>query len=142
MQSSSAKRNKDNPIHTVVDDPIRIDNLSEASGLEFVRDVMATWYYLMMEVYGKSSREKVLRGNETANIAWEEYLRERVGVVDFYDTEIELNADYRPKSIVRPEQVWNAVAKIKNPTIENILDVEYAKQLILDAENNDFQRRF
>ena len=40
---------KDNKIHTVISDPIRIDDLTEKEGLEYLRDCIATWYYLMME---------------------------------------------------------------------------------------------
>lgn len=57
-------REKDNPIHTVVDDSIRIDDLPERAALEMLRNVLATWFYLMMDVYGKSTRKEVLKGLE------------------------------------------------------------------------------
>lgn len=62
-------REKNNPIHTVIDDPIRIDDLSEQAALRYVRDVLATWFYLMMEVYGKSTREEEVKG-VTSTAAW------------------------------------------------------------------------
>lgn len=52
-----------NLIHTVVDDPIRIDDLTERQALDYLRDIMATWYYLMIEAYSKSTRAEVLGGD-------------------------------------------------------------------------------
>ena len=40
-------RESNNPIHTVIDDPIRIDDIGEQAALRYVRDVLATWFYLM-----------------------------------------------------------------------------------------------
>lgn len=51
---------KSNPIHTVVDDPIRIDDMSEQQALSYIRDIFATWYYLMIEAYSKSTRDEIL----------------------------------------------------------------------------------
>ena len=39
------------PIHTVIDDPIDITSMPEKEALEHYRDVLATWYYIMMEKY-------------------------------------------------------------------------------------------
>lgn len=133
---------KINPIHTVIDDPIRIDNLPEKAALSLVRDVMATWRYLMMETYGKSSHDEILEGALNSKEAWENILKDLVKTAARYDREIELCADYRPKSIIRPKQVWSQIAEIKTPTAANIIDVEYAKQLVKEAWDNDFQRRY
>lgn len=73
--------------------------------------------------------------------AWETHLSARVKTADRYDREIELCADYRPKNILRPEEVWRAVAENKS-TRENVLDVAFAKQIVEAARANDFQRRF
>jgi len=73
--------------------------------------------------------------------AWETHLSARVKTADRYDREIELCADYRPKNILRPEEVWRAVAENKS-TRENVLDVAFAKQIVEAAKANDFQRRF
>lgn len=133
---------KDNPIHTVIDDPVRIDDLPEQAALELIRDVLATWHYLMMEAYGQSTHDELLSDADTATRAWEQHLIERVATADRYDTEIELCADYRPKGILRPEEVWKAVADIEHLTLENANDVLYAKELVQSAAKNDFQRRF
>lgn len=61
---------------------------------------------------------------------------------DRYDREIELCADYRSKNIIRPEEVWRAVAEIKMPKRNNVLDIAYARQIIETARTIDFQRRF
>ncbi len=51
---------KINPIHTVVDDPIDFTHFSEEAALRYYRDVMATWYHLMAEKYGKATREELM----------------------------------------------------------------------------------
>lgn len=126
----------------MIDDPIRIDDLSEKAALCYVRDVMATWLYLMMEVYGKSTREVVLNGAVTSGSAWEQELSARVKTADRYDKEIELCADYRPKDIVRPEQVWQTLADIEKVTLKNATYIAYAQNLMDELQKQDFQRRF
>lgn len=133
---------KSNPIHTVIDDPIRIDDLSERAALDHIRDVLATWYYLMMEAYGNSTREEALQGASTATQAWEHQLKERVDAVAHYDQEIELWADYRPKWKIAPKTVWQTVAGINHITPENALHISYAKQLMEQLDREDFQHRF
>ncbi len=120
-------REKNNPIHTVIDDPVRIDDLGEQAALRYVRDVHATWFYLMMDVYGKSTRAEELKGAATTTVAWERELTARVKTAARYDREIELCADYRPKDIVRPEQVWQALADIEKVTPQNAAYVAYAQ---------------
>lgn len=133
---------KNNPIHTVVDDPIRIDNLTERAALSYIRDVLATWYYLMMEAYGSSTRENALQGASTAIEAWEQQLHERVDTVARYDREIELCSDYQPKWKIAPKEVWKAIAHIDCITPEKVTHILYAKQLIEQLEQEDFQHRF
>ena len=133
---------EDNPIHTVIDDPIRIDNMSEKAALDYLRDIQATWHYLMMEAYGKTTRKELIGANSNAALAWEEHLIERIKTADRYDTEIELRADYRPDENTRPENVWRTIAEIKEPSKSNILHVAYAQKVVETAELNDFQRRF
>ena len=136
-------KEKNNPIHTVIDDPIRIDDLSEHAALELIRETLATWFYLMMDVYGKLTRGELLSGCSGATKAWEHRLSERIKTVgSYYDTEIELCADYRPRWKIDPRDVWQTVAEIKIPEKENIADIMYAKQLIKQYAENDFQRRF
>ena len=96
----------------------------------------------MMEVYGRSTRLEALDGAGSATEAWEKHLMERVKTANRYDTEIELTADYRPKNITRPEDVWQPIANIKRPNMHNVADVAYAKRLIRDERTNYFQRRF
>lgn len=133
---------KNNPIHTVVDDPVRIDDLSEQAALEYVRDILATWFYLMMERYGKTTRENLLGGAESSVKVWEQQLIDSVKTVARYDKEIETQADYRPKWKTLPQDVWCPVANISKVTKDNILYVLYARQLVKQLEREDFQRRF
>lgn len=133
---------KNNPIRTVIDDPIRIDDLTEQAALNYIRDVFATWYYLMIEAYGKSTRDEILKGASSSAEAWERQLKERVGAVGRYDEEIELWADYRPKWKVTPQQVWQAIADVKEITPRNVGHVLYARQLVAQCKREDFQHRF
>lgn len=133
---------KNNPIHTVVDDPIRIDDLSEKAALNYLRDILGEWFYLMMEIYGRTTRDKLLKEAKSPNEVWEIELRNRLKPVNRYDKEIELCADYRPKDKVLPQDVWRTVAEIENITKDNILHVLYAKQLVERLDTEDFQRRF
>lgn len=137
-----SNQEKDNPIHTVIDDPIRIDDLSERAALEYLRDILATWYYLMMEVYGKTTRKNLLKGASSSVEVWEQSLVNRVKTVARYDTEIELCADYHPKWKVSPQEVWRSVADISKLTKSNVLHVWYARQLMERLDIEDFQRRF
>lgn len=137
-----ADKSKHNLIHTVVDDPVRIDDLSEQAALGYIRDILATWFYLMMEAYGKSTQEQELRGYASATQAWEQQLMDRVKTATRYDLEIELCADYRPKHKICPIDVWNSIATINKITAENLLHVAYAKSLIEQLKQEDFQHRF
>lgn len=137
-----ADPSKENIIHTVVDDPVRIDNLSERAAMELIRDTLATWFYLMMEQYGKSTREAELAGYQNSVQAWEHQLIKRVETTKRYDLEIELCADYRPKWKADAASVFQPIAEIPCPTRNNILFVESAKQIVNDEKENDFQRRF
>lgn len=136
------KKYEGNVIHTVIADPISMDGLDEQEGQALLRDTMATWYYYLMEKYGQSTREELLDGFETADDAWESYIAMHTGCVKYYDREIELCADYRPKQIVRPEDVWQSVANIQNIHAGNASHVQYARALVAREKRRDFQRRF
>lgn len=136
------KKSRDNVIHTVVTEPIRMDGLSEKEGLELLRDTIATWYFLLMEKYGQTTREELLGGFATSDDAWEAYLAMHIGCVKYYDREIELCADYRPRQIVRPEDVWQSVANLRNIHAGNVGHVTHAKELVAREQRRDFQRRF
>lgn len=151
-----------NPIHTTVDDPIDITQFSEKAGLEYLRDVMATWYYLMMEKYGHTTRENIINFYEnraldrnekltkvdfekrrlTSHEAFELYLMDLLETVDWYDSEIELSYDYRPKGIVRPEDVFGPISNIKNSNYRNVTNIMEARQLVKIRKQEDYQRRF
>ena len=130
------------PIHTVVDDPIRIDDLTEQQALDYIRDIFSTWYYLMIEAYGKSTRNEILRESSSFVNAWRQQLEERVRFVARWDKEIESKADYRPKWKVPPKDVWQAVADVTDITTQNVGHILYARQLVAQYEREDFQHRF
>lgn len=131
-----------NVIHTIIADSISMDGLDEQEGQALLRDTMATWYYLLMEKYGQTTREKLLNEFENSDAAWEDYISMHTGCVKYYDKDIERCADYRPKHIVRPEDVWQSVANIQNINIVNVSHIIYAKELVSRERRRDFQRRF
>ena len=128
-------------IHTVIDDPISVEGMSEQEGLSYIRDTISSWYYLMMEKYGKSTHEEILHGS-SFNDRWEEELVKRVSTADRYDSEIELCADYRPKSKIREEDVFESIANIQNINALNVGDYLNAKERVKIKKREDFQRRF
>lgn len=130
------------PIHTVIDTPIRINNLSETDALQRIRDTFASWFYLMMSVYGESSRGEALEGCTSAREAWEKKLLARRATADRYDSEIELCADYCPQNIISPDHVWRNVSQIQSITAENAHIIMHARKEIHISEINNFQRRF
>lgn len=134
--------NPESYIHTVIDDPVCIDGMSEQEALMYLRDIMAGWYFLMMERYGRTTRDELVKPGSDSRLVWENYLKRLVETADRYDCEIELKADYRPRSMLQPEAVWEPIAGIEHITACNIKDMLYAKALIEQCQLNDFQRRF
>ena len=132
---------KQNPIHTVIDDPIDITYMPEKEALEYYRDLLATWYYIMMEKYGNTTREKLLNGYDDMASAYEDVMQALMKTVDRYDIDFEKTATYRPKGIVKPEDAFEPIANIK-PTKDNILHQQYAKKLVLTRKKEDYQGRF
>ena len=135
-------KEKDNLIHTVIDDPIDMTVFSETQALRHLRDVMATWYYLMMERYGQSTHSEVLDGYDTADDAWDDYLKMHTGAVPYYDVSIETTADYRPKHIARPEDVFRSISDLRNTDPTNMKAIMYAREVVEREMRRDFQRRF
>ncbi|MCM1106800.1 MAG: hypothetical protein NC355_07645 [Blautia sp.] len=152
-----------NPIHTIIDEPIDITNLSEKEGLKRLRDVMATWYYLMMEKYGSQIRRKEMldyyyerymkncwelrqkpmnRAMFSTHSAFEIYLKDLNSIVAWYDSKIETSYDFRSKEIHRPEDVFEPITHIQNVTPQNIGNVLAAVELVQTRSQEDYQRRF
>lgn len=132
----------ENVIHIVVDEPLRLDDLPEKEALSLLRDRMATWYYLMMERYGQSTRQELLGDFGNTEEAWEDYIAEHTRSVDYYDKKIETRTDYRPKHIVLPGYVYQQVAEIQTITHQNASAVAVAAQIVESARKRDVQRRY
>ena len=136
---------KDDYIHTVIDEPIDVSNMSEKAALDYLRDVYAYWLYLMMERYGKTTREELMEGYSDSGVLWESKLFERLNTADRYDTEIEVKADYVDKRDIELLQAWKDIAGIK-VTDKNkdvvVPMVADAKNKVMELEFNNFQRRF
>ena len=137
--NNTHKPGKDNPIHTIVDDPIILDGMDEEEGIEYVRERMQTWYWKLIEKYGKTTREELIKGYTDVTEAWEDELEKRVATTGKYDIEIETSADKRRKD--EPLQVWEPIAN-QEITKENALEVIRARELVRELKQNDFQHRY
>lgn len=135
---------KNNIIHTVVDDPIELYKMPQNKAIENLRDVLASWQWKMMEIYGKSDRETEMNGMQSSDERWEQLLKERMKGVSRYDSNIERTADYRPKHIIRPEDAFRAIAEIpdSNITPDNVRMILEARKLVAEREACDFQRLY
>lgn len=151
-----------NPIHTIVDDPFDITYFSERAGLNYLREILATWYDAMMEKYGHTTREDLMKFYEnrayaynsnltskdfekrpiTAHEAGEIYFLDLLQTVEYYDTSIETTAAYQSKTIIRPETAFQDIAKIKNVTPENVRNVLDASSLVRTRKLENYQSRF
>lgn len=135
---------KKNIIHTVVDNPIPLYELSEKEALIYLRDNLASWQYKMAEQYGKSTRKEEMIGFESSVEKWNDHLTKRMSGVVRYDSSIEKQSDYRPKDIYRPEDVFRQIANISEKSITglNIKMVDEAKKIVKKREESDFQRLY
>lgn len=150
--------NKLNPIHTVVDEPIDLTQYSEKSGLTYLRDVISTWYYLMMEKYGKMTREELINEYQKRAIFYgvnpEEFEQRPLTTAEIgslynmdlkrtvvsYDRSTEIISDFRSEDIIRPEEAFQEISQIQDSN--HVQDALYAKKLIKDRKYEDYQRRY
>lgn len=137
--NNTHKPGKDNPIHTVIDEPIILDGMSEEEGIEYVRTRMLTWYWKLIEKFGSTTRDELIGDYESSIEAWEEELEKRILTADKYDYEIETNADRQLNN--NSLSVWEPIANLQM-TKENAVEVLNAKKLVKELKKNDFQHRF
>ena len=133
---------KKNVIHTVVDDPINLFDMSQQEALFYLRDIISSWRWKMAEKYGQSKRISELEENASSCITWEALLKERLKGVARYDAEVEKRAAFKSKDIILPADVWANIAQITSISAENVKHVLYAQNLLKDFTENDFQHRF
>ena len=133
---------KKNTLHTVVDDPIPLYEMTEDEAINYIRDNFATWEYKMAERYGQSTRSEELKGFNSSDEKWADHLEKRMVHVDRYDSSIEKVADYRPKDKIRIEDVFEPISNVENINPDNINIVSDAKRLVREKKNTDFQRRY
>ncbi|MBR6315034.1 MAG: 1-acyl-sn-glycerol-3-phosphate acyltransferase [Clostridia bacterium] len=133
---------KKNLIHTVVDDPIPLYTMPQDEALQYLRDLMASWLWKMAEQYGQSARDVEMQGYSNSRERWEAHLKERMKGVSRYDSEVEKNSEYRPKTVIRAEDVFRPIANIQNISAQNIKSVLHAKELVKTIEESDWQKLF
>ncbi len=131
-KENTLSSSKDDIIHTVVDDPIDVSNMSQEEALTVLKDTYAYWKYLMMERYGQSTRAKELGEYVDSNLYWEDQLKNRPR--GRYDDKVEKATLYFEKDY------YDVLEKISalDVTPENVLLVEDAKKLV----KSNYQKRF
>ena len=90
----------------------------------------------------KNLEEDLEKKELTSHEAFELYLEDLLETVDWYDSEIELNYDYQPRDIIRPEDAFSAIANISNSNYNNVWNVIEAKKLVKERKLENYQRRF
>lgn len=125
-------------IHTVIDDPIKLDGMNKDEAINKVKTIIDTWHYKMSEKYGKTTRNQLLRGYDNTSDAWEEEIRHRVALVEKYDYQTETSSDKRSKD--DPLLVWEPIANLEF-TKNNAKEVASAKKLVKKLKKDDFQHR-
>ena len=133
---------KNDTIYTVIDEAIDVSNLSEEEALTKLRDTYATWVYLMMEKYGKSTREEEVKVFDNSLLAWDSYLKKRIDTADRYHFDIETRSQYFDKKQDEQIKIWEDISNIENITPRNVKMVEQAKEDVKVLKKCDFQRRF
>lgn len=142
--TTQREKKNQNLIHTVIDEPIDFNTMhgmGERACLEYYRDIMCTWYYLMMEKYGQSTRKEELKDFDNSVEAWEEHLNKLLSNAARYDKSIETTASYRMKNYVTPLEVYKNIASL-DITKDNVVEVINARKLVKEYKINDFQSRF
>lgn len=138
--NNTHKKGKDNPIHTVVDNPIiLLKGTGEKEGIEYIRTRMLSWYWNLMERFGTDTRDNLIKENESFNDVWEDELTKRVNTVSKYDFQIETTADYQRKDT--PLKVFESIANLEL-TKNNSNEVLAAKKMVRQLKRDDFQHRF
>lgn len=122
---------KKDTIHTVIDDPIDVSNMSKEEALTTLKDTFAYWKYLMMEKYGQTTREEEL-GDEDSNTYWENKIQNRP--LARYDLKSEIT--YYPKEEREYYKVLDDIIHLETSP-ETVLLVEDAKKLV----KSQIQRR-
>lgn len=151
--NNTYEKGKNNPIYTIVADPIYLDGMNQKDGIDYVRTVMLTWFYRLMESYGRTTREEILGNHENSTEAWEDELKKRVATAPFYDLSIETTADNNRKyKDQNPIEIWNQVAKefdlildkqhYTSQDLKNAGNLYQINKLVKELKRNDFQHRF
>lgn len=116
------------------------DELYEA--LEDLRTIFNTELWRLMEKYAKTSRKELIESYNSPTEMYEEHLKSVIGASGtYYDYPIETSSDYRDKNVVRPEDVWEPIAKLEI-TAHKASHIAYAQNLIDTLKREDYQRRF
>ena len=137
MSDPTAIKDPNVKIHTVIDDPVDVSNMTEKEAIEYFRELMSTRMIQMMERYGQSTREAEIEGFESAHDAWSDKLNRRIATVGRYHRDIENKVSYLPKGRVNPEEVWKPIANATNDPNQ-----EYADVLVRTRKKENYQNNF
>lgn len=116
------------------------DNLNDA--LEDLQTIFNTELWRLMEKYAKFSYAELLGNHINMAEMYEEHLEKVIEASGtYYDYPVETSSDFRPKNIIRPEEVWAPIAQLEI-TAQNKEHVLYARELVERCKREDYQRRF
>lgn len=132
-----AQGNPDIKIHTVVDDLFSITDLPEKEALELIRTKLCTWFYLMMEKYGKSTRDAEFAGADSFDEVWRKRVEDRIKTVGYYDIELEKTLSYSSPYKTLPEDVWAPIAESKSDPGRF-----FACELIQTRKTENYQKQY
>ena len=133
---------KGDVIHTVIDDPIDVSGMSEEEALRKLRDIYATWLIIMMERYGKSTREEEVKGFDNSTDKWDDLLEKRISTADRYYFDLETRCQYYDKKQDELISTWEDIANADNVNPYNARLIEDAKEEVKVLKRCDFQRRY
>lgn len=110
--------------------------------LEDLQTIFNTEIWRLMEKYAKFSYTELLCNHTNMVEMYEEHLKKVIEASGtYYDYPVETSSDFRPKNIIRPEDVWEPIAQLEI-TPQNKEHVIYARKLVERCKREDYQRRF
>ena len=126
-----------NPIHTIIDDPIDVSNMSESEALQLYTNRVAKWYYIMMEMYGQTTRKALLKNHTDMESLYNDAIKGLLDTVAYYDSLSEKRLTRENNDIATPEEVWEAIVALHPDDPNNEIH-----KLVISRKKSNLQHRF
>lgn len=98
--------------YSVMDEAFDIAQYDREEGMAVLRDKLATLKWDLIERFSVTTRDELLNGM-TPDEYWNDFLEKLIATADFYDYEVENNAEYKDKRITSNEQAFEHLKSIK-----------------------------